>query len=60
MTCQLCDDTGWVCEVHPDQPWEGPHAYTCGGAGAPCPSCNATSPEEPPRPPKGFVANDDE
>jgi hypothetical protein len=24
--CLLCDDTGWVCEAYPDQPWEGPHA----------------------------------
>jgi hypothetical protein len=26
MTCLACEDTGWVCENHPDQPWEGPHA----------------------------------
>jgi hypothetical protein len=31
--CLLCEDTGWVCENHPDQPWEGPHACTCGAAG---------------------------
>jgi hypothetical protein len=37
MKCLLCEDTGWVCEAHPDQPWEGPHACTCGGAGMPCP-----------------------
>jgi hypothetical protein len=34
MTCLVCDDTGWVCENHPDQPWTGPHACTYGGAGA--------------------------
>jgi hypothetical protein len=22
MECLLCEDTGWVCENHPDQPWE--------------------------------------
>lgn len=38
--CLLCDDMGWVCENHPDQPWEGPHACTCGRAGMPCPECN--------------------
>jgi len=26
MKCLLCEDTGWVCENHPDQPWQGPHA----------------------------------
>jgi hypothetical protein len=25
MTCLLCEDTGWVCENHPDQPFTGPH-----------------------------------
>jgi hypothetical protein len=20
---QVCDDTGWVCEEHPGQPWRG-------------------------------------
>jgi hypothetical protein len=33
MACLLCDDTGWVCEVHPDQPWDGPHGCAFGGAG---------------------------
>jgi hypothetical protein len=23
MKCLYCDDTGWVCETHPDQPWPG-------------------------------------
>jgi hypothetical protein len=32
MKCLCCEDTGWVCENHPDQPWEGPHACSCGGA----------------------------
>jgi len=27
-----CEDCGWVCESHPDRPWEGEHACTCGGA----------------------------
>ena len=53
-TCIVCEDTGWVCENHPDQPWEGPHARACGGAGAPCPRCNAATADEPPRLPKGF------
>jgi hypothetical protein len=39
INCLRCEDTGWVCENHPNQPWQGPHACTCGGAGAPCPVC---------------------
>jgi len=26
VSCLRCDDSGWVCEAHPDQPWEGPRA----------------------------------
>ena len=22
MACSICDDSGWVCENHPDQPWD--------------------------------------
>jgi hypothetical protein len=57
MKCLLCEDSGWVCENHPDQPWEGPHACTCGGAGSPCPACNKPREGEPPRLPKGFKAD---
>lgn len=35
VKCATCDDVGWVCENHPDRPWDGPRACTCGGAGAP-------------------------
>src|SRR5258706_14852208 len=31
MICSVCEDCGWVCENHPDKPWEGEHACTCGG-----------------------------
>jgi len=54
MKCALCEDSGWVCENHPIRPWEGEHACTCGGAGAPCPQCNATNDRTSPRMPKGF------
>jgi hypothetical protein len=53
-SCPICEGIGWVCENHPDQPWTGPHACTCGGAGAPCPRCNAATSDETPRLPKGF------
>jgi hypothetical protein len=59
LTCSLCDGSGWVCEEHPDQLWQGPHACTCGAAGAPCPHCNSTDADEPPRLPKGFEPDAD-
>jgi hypothetical protein len=52
--CPCCDGTGWVCEEHQDQPWEGPHACTCGAAGAPCPHCNQSDDGAAPRMPPGF------
>jgi hypothetical protein len=58
MTCLRCEDTGLVCENHPDQPWTGPHACACGGAGMPCPTFNPSSKDEPPRLPKGFEPED--
>ena len=50
--CILCDDTRWVCESHEDQPWTGPDACTCCGAGSPFPHCN--KPEAEARQPRGF------
>jgi hypothetical protein len=52
--CLVCESTGWVCENHPDMPWDGPRACRCGGAGMPCLICNPSSLDEPPRLPKGF------
>ena len=54
VSCLFCDDEGWVCESHPDQPFAGPHACRCGAAGMPCQKCNPSSLDEPPRLPKGF------
>jgi hypothetical protein len=54
MRCALCEDTGWVCENHPDTPWDGEHACDCGGAGMPCPKCNPSDLDRPPRPPTGM------
>ena len=54
MKCAVCEDCGWVCEAHPDRPFEGEHACTCSGAGAPCPQCNASDDGTEPRAPKGF------
>src|SRR5258708_2277279 len=33
--CPNCHGEGWVCESHPDQPWDS----CCGDCGIPC-SCN--------------------
>jgi hypothetical protein len=39
MPCTICDNTGWVCENHPDRPWGGgTRLDVCGcGAGNPIP-----------------------
>jgi hypothetical protein len=54
MKCARCRDTYWVCETHDDRPWDGEHACGCGGAGMPCPSCNVSNADNPPRLPAGF------
>jgi hypothetical protein len=30
MKCQLCHESGWVCESHPDEPWDGPMPAAAG------------------------------
>lgn len=57
MNCLCYEDELWVCETHPDQPFSGPHACRCGGASKPCPKCNPSSQDEPPRLPRGFEPN---
>ena len=37
--CKVCKGDGWVCENHPDVPWNGGTQQCCGGAGMPC-ECN--------------------
>lgn len=44
MSCQVCEDCGWVCENHPDKSWAGeigdtPNSCGC-GPGMPCESCD--------------------
>lgn len=43
MACLVCDNTGWVCEDHPDRPWRGnserTEACDCDPPGTPC-ECN--------------------
>lgn len=50
IECTLCDDSRFVCENHPDRPFFGDRACTCGGGGMACPECNVsevTVPEMP-------------
>jgi hypothetical protein len=54
MKCNICEDSGWICDNHPHRPWEGNHACSCGGA--PCPHCNGTNDRAAPRMPSGFRA----
>jgi hypothetical protein len=54
MKCSLCEDFGWVCENHPERPWEGKHACICGAARVPCPQCIVIEDDEAPRMPDGF------
>jgi hypothetical protein len=34
MRCSICEDGGWVCEIHPHN---GDHTCTCGAGMPPCP-----------------------
>jgi hypothetical protein len=56
MGCRRCKDVGWVCESHPDRPWDEtlPNGCEC-NAGMPCPVCNVANDNEPPHVPPGFV-----
>jgi hypothetical protein len=55
--CARCENCRWVCENNQDRPWEGVHACTCGGAGAPCPICDATDDLTVPEMPEDFQAD---
>jgi hypothetical protein len=37
--CPTCKGQRWVCENHPDKPWETEDGCGC-GAGMPCLECN--------------------
>lgn len=39
--CPRCRGIGWVCENHPDKPWDTSLEGGCEcAAGAPCPRCS--------------------
>jgi hypothetical protein len=54
VKCTTCDDTGWVCEAHPNIPWLGDRACECLQPGKPCPKCNVANEDNPPRLPPDF------
>jgi hypothetical protein len=55
--CLRCDNTGWLCEAHPNLPWiDSPRGCRCGAPGDPCP-CNSCSIDEPPTMGPGFEAD---
>ncbi|MEO8596430.1 MAG: hypothetical protein ABI759_24135, partial [Candidatus Solibacter sp.] len=55
---KACGGTGWVCEDHDNKPWgdasTSDDACHCGGAGMPCPMCNPSDPDNPPKMPDGY------
>jgi hypothetical protein len=53
--CPRCLGSHWVCEAHPERPWEGEYACGCGAPGMPCPLYNASDELNPPKMPPGFV-----
>jgi hypothetical protein len=54
--CARCANERWVCEAHPDRPWDGEHGCPCGAPGSPCPVCNKADAVTVPEMPDGFVA----
>jgi hypothetical protein len=46
--CARCENCRWVCEEPSGPTLEAVHACACGGAGAPCPMCNAADELTPP------------
>jgi hypothetical protein len=44
MACLVCDNSGWVCEEHPDHPWRGTSlrtdAHDCVHVGMPYEFCD--------------------
>jgi hypothetical protein len=55
--CARCDNCRWVCEAHPDRPWDGPRACGCGAPGDPCPVRNRVDSDTESELPEGFVVD---
>src|SRR4051812_8223099 len=49
MTCMRCQGARWVCENHPDRPFDKtlPNGCDC-GAGEPCADCNGSTESDTP------------
>ncbi len=48
IVCSYCAGSGYVCENHPQLPWDGvvEDGCHCGGAGMPCLVCCAPVPQD--------------
>ena len=50
LICPACEDSGHVCEDHPNLPWDGVsnsnNTCKCGGAGMPCKMCCSEVPKD--------------
>jgi hypothetical protein len=55
--CARCDNCRWVCQAHPEGPWEGPRACGCVAPGEPCPVCNRVDDDTLPELPEGFIVD---
>lgn len=53
--CPTCDGERWVCEAHPDRPWNDTERGCTCGPGTPCPVCNPCDEHTPPELPPGTV-----
>lgn len=51
--CPKCGGERWVCEEHPEKPWND-DGCMC-GAGMPCAACNPCDEHTPPAMPPGLV-----
>lgn len=51
--CEVCMGTGWVCEDHPNKPWDWPAPVGCDlahGPGMPCRCTGLDGPSPEPLP----------
>jgi hypothetical protein len=44
VKCRRCQDARWVCENHPDKPWNPEHEKSCSGAGNAVPGLQRAAP----------------
>jgi hypothetical protein len=55
--CLRCDNCRWVCEKHPERPWEGPTGQRLRRGRRALPFCDRTDADTVPEMPEGFVVD---